>query len=205
MAKKETTGKKTAKEEYRQMHDNGKSSTTSTGQKDTGSRKAREAASKEKKPEKKSSSRKTHSYKEEYEAMHDKYLRLSAEFDNYRKRTLKEKADLTKFAGEGLLTSLLPVIDDFDRAIQLMPEDDSCRAMKEGTLLIYNKFKEYLRQNGVEEIEALHKDFDTDVHEAVTKIPAPEKKLKGKVVDVIQKGYFLNGKVLRYAKVVIGE
>jgi molecular chaperone GrpE len=149
--------------------------------------------------------KKADKYKAEYHALHDKYLRLSAEFDNYRKRTLKEKADLTKFAGEGLLAGLLPVIDDFERAIGSMPEGQSCEAVREGTVLIYNKFKEFLRQNGVEGMEAIHNDFDTDLHEAVTKIPAPEKKLKGKVVDVILKGYYLNGKVLRFAKVVIGE
>lgn len=153
----------------------------------------------------KKTSRKSHSYKEEYEALHDKYLRLSAEFDNFRKRTLKEKADLTKFAGENLLLDLLPVVDDFERALDVIPDEESVKAIREGTILIYNKLKDFLRQNGVEEIDALHQEFDTDIHEAVTKIPAPEKKLKGKVVDVIQKGYFLNGKVLRYAKVVIGE
>ena len=153
----------------------------------------------------KKTSRKSPSYKEEYEALHDKYLRLSAEFDNFRKRTLKEKADLTKFAGENLLLGLLPVVDDFERALELIPDEESVKAIREGTVLIYNKLKDFLRQNGVEEIDALHQEFDTDIHDAVTKIPAPDKKLKGKIVDVIQKGYFLNGKVLRYAKVVIGE
>lgn len=135
----------------------------------------------------------------------DKYLRLSAEFDNYRKRTLKEKMDLTKTAGESIINNLLPVMDDFDRALQLMEEVSDRKAMKEGIDLIYAKFSEFLKGNGVKEIEALNKEFDTDLHEAVTKIPAPDKKLKGKVVDVIQKGYYLNDKVMRYAKVVIGE
>jgi molecular chaperone GrpE len=135
----------------------------------------------------------------------EKYLRLSAEFDNYRKRTLKEKMDLTKTAGESIIHKLLPVMDDFDRALQVMEEASDCKAMKEGIDLIYSKFNDFLRGNGVKEIDALRKDFDTDEHEAITKIPAPEKKLKGKVVDVIQKGYYLNDKVMRYAKVVIGE
>lgn len=135
----------------------------------------------------------------------DKYIRLSAEFDNYRKRTLKEKMDLTKSAGETIISNILPVMDDFDRALQVMEEASDCKAMKEGIDLIYAKFNEFLKANGVKEIEAKEKTFDTDLHEAVTKIPAPDKKLKGKIVDVIQKGYYLNEKVIRYAKVVVGE
>ena len=135
----------------------------------------------------------------------DKHLRLQAEFDNFRKRTVREKADLIKSGGESVLTGILPVIDDFERAIQLLkdvPEED---AGKQGTLLIYSKFREFLKQNNVKEIDALHQNFDVDHHEALTKIPSPEEKLKGKVVDVIQKGYTLNDKVIRYAKVVVGE
>lgn len=135
----------------------------------------------------------------------DKHLRLQAEFDNFKKRTLREKAELIKSGGESVLVGILPVIDDFERAIQSLstvPEDDPG---KQGTLLIYSKFKEYLKQNNVSEIEALHNDFDVDFHEALTKAPAPEEKLKGKVIDVIQKGYLLNDKVIRYAKVVVGE
>ncbi|TKG91211.1 nucleotide exchange factor GrpE [Puteibacter caeruleilacunae] len=138
----------------------------------------------------------------------DKYMRLSAEFDNYRKRTLKEKMDLTKSAGESILVNILPVIDDFERALQSMDsveETDNTKAMKEGVSLIYNRFIEFLKQNGIKEIEAKEADFDTDLHEALTKIPAPAEELKGKVVDVIQKGYYLNEKVIRFAKVVIGE
>lgn len=155
--------------------------------------------------EKHVSKKKYISYKTKYEELHEKYLRLSAEFDNYRKRTLREKADLMKFAAEGVLQNLLPIADDFDLAITSFPEDQECQGSKEGITLIYNKLKDFLRQNGVEEMNVLHKNFDTDLHEAVTKIPAPEEKLKGKVVNVIQKGYFLKGKVLRYAKVVVGE
>jgi molecular chaperone GrpE len=137
--------------------------------------------------------------------LQDRYLRLSAEYDNFRKRTLKEKIDLQKSANQSLLETLLPVADDFDRALQSVDEAKDIVAVKEGLNLISGKFKGFLSQQGVKEIEAMKKAFDTDLHEAITKIPAPTKKMKGKVVDVIQKGYYLNERVLRYAKVVIGE
>ena len=137
--------------------------------------------------------------------LQDKYLRLSAEFDNYRKRTLREKIELITLADEEILIKLLPVMDDFDRAIQSMNETTDCIVMKEGFDLIYGKFKEFIQSNGVKEIDALHKSFDIDYHEAISKIPAPNKKLKGKIVNVVEKGYFLNDKVIRYSKVVIGE
>ncbi|MDD2382351.1 MAG: nucleotide exchange factor GrpE [Mariniphaga sp.] len=149
--------------------------------------------------------KKTAELEEQLKNMTDKHLRLQAEFDNFRKRTLKEKAELIKFGGESVLTGILPVIDDFERAIQSLqavPENDPG---KQGTILIYNKFKDFLKQNSVQEIDALNQDFDVDHHEAVTKIPANEEKLKGKVVDIIQKGYMLNDKVIRFAKVVVGE
>lgn len=142
---------------------------------------------------------------EKMEEMHDKYLRLSAEFDNYRKRTLKEKIDLTRAAGEQIMLNLLPVVDDFERGIKNLNESQEINAVKEGMILIYNKFKNFLNQNGVKEIDAKDKEFDIDLHEAVTKIPAPNKELKGKVIDVIEKGYILNEKVIRFSKVVIGE
>ena len=137
--------------------------------------------------------------------LQDRYLRLSAEYDNFRKRTLKEKIDLQKSANERLLEALLPVADDFDRAMQSVEEARDIEAVKEGMKLISGKFQGFLNQQGVKEIEAVNLPFDTDLHEAVTKIPAPTKKLKGKVVDVVQKGYYLNEKVLRFSKVVIGE
>jgi molecular chaperone GrpE len=135
----------------------------------------------------------------------DKHLRLQAEFDNFRKRTIREKADLIKAGGESVLTGILPVIDDFERAIQSLREVSEDDPGKRGTLLIYSKFREFLKQNNVKEIDALHQNFDVEHHEALTKIPAGEEKLKGKVVDVVQKGYLLNDKVIRYAKVVVGE
>ena len=135
----------------------------------------------------------------------NKYIRLSADFDNYRKRTLKEKVDLIKSANAEILLNLLPVMDDFDRALKSMEDTKGCKEIKDGIDLIYNKFGEFLKSSGVKEIDAMHKKFDTDIHEAITKIPAPEKKLKGKVLDVIQKGYYLNEKIIRYPKVVIGD
>lgn len=135
----------------------------------------------------------------------DKHLRLQAEFDNFRRRTLKEKADLIKSGGETVLVNILPVVDDFERALGVMKDVANDDAGKQGTLLIYNKFKEFLKQSNIKEIEALHQNFDVDLHEAITKIPAPKDDLKGKVVDVVQKGYCLNEKVIRFAKVVIGE
>ncbi len=135
----------------------------------------------------------------------DKHIRLQAEFDNYRKRTLKERMDLMKTAGESLLVGILPVIDDFDRAMQLLDNVEEENHVKEGVKLIYNKFQDFLKQNGVKEIEAKEKDFDTDLHEAITTFPAPTEELKGKIIDVVQKGYYLHDKVIRHSKVVIGE
>ena len=137
--------------------------------------------------------------------MTDKYLRLSAEFDNYRKRTLRERMELTKTAAESVMLDILPVADDFERAMQSIEKGMDFEATKEGILLIYNKFKEFIKQNGITEIEAAGKPFNTDLHEALTKIPAPAEDMKGKIVDVIQKGYCLNDKVIRFAKVVVGE
>jgi len=158
-----------------------------------------------KKPKKDKKDGKVTELEERLGDLTDKHLRLQAEFDNFRKRTIKEKADLIKSGGESVLIGILPIVDDFERAIQSLkevPEDDPG---KKGTLLIYSKLRDLLKQNNVKEIEALEQDFDVDHHEALTKIPAPEEKLKGKVVDVIQKGYVLNDKVIRYAKVVVGE
>lgn len=137
--------------------------------------------------------------------MQDKYLRLSAEFDNYRKRTLKEKMDLSKYAEENILSKIIPFMDDFERALQHMDSASSdSEAVKDGINLIYMKFSEFLKQNGVKEIEAVNTDFNVDLHEAIAKIPVEDAK-KGKVVDVALKGYYLRDKVLRHAKVVVGE
>jgi molecular chaperone GrpE len=137
--------------------------------------------------------------------LQDKYIRMMAEFDNFRKRSLKERMELMKSAGEDILVNLLPIMDDFERGLQVMDTSTDVDAVKLGVQLIYNKFREFLSQRGVKEIAAIKLDFNVDEHEAITKIPAPEEGLKGKVVDVVQKGYYLNDKVIRYSKVVIGE
>ena len=139
------------------------------------------------------------------EALHNDYLRLYADFENYKRRTLKEKAELIKSAGENIFGNILPLIDDFERAQKAMASATDVDSVKEGVSLIYNKFIAFLAQNGVKEIDTKEKAFDTDFHEAIAKIPAPSEELKGKVVDCTQKGYTLNEKVIRYAKVVIGE
>lgn len=135
----------------------------------------------------------------------DKYVRLSAEFDNYRKRTLKEKMDLISSAGEEVIKALLPVMDDLERALDATRKSSDVEAVSEGVVLISNKLRDTLRARGLSEIDALGAELDTDLHEAVAKIPAPEKERKGKVVDVVQKGYKLHDKVIRYSKVVVGE
>ena len=162
-------------------------------------------ASEETEVEEKEEPKKEPTVEEKLAELQDRYLRLSAEYDNFRKRTLKEKIDLQKSANAYLLEAILPVADDFDRAMQSVDEAKDIKAVKEGMKLISGKFSAFLNQHGVKEIGAVNKKFDTDLHEAITKIPAPSKKLKGKVVDVVQKGYFLNEKVLRFSKVVIGE
>lgn len=137
--------------------------------------------------------------------MQDKYVRLSAEFDNYRKRTLREKMDLSKYGGENLLLMIIPLMDDFDRALSHMDSSTDCASLKSGIDLIYNKFNDFLKQNGVKEIESLNTPFNVDLHEAVAKVPVEDNEKKGKVVDVLQKGYYLQDKVLRFSKVVVGE
>ena len=142
---------------------------------------------------------------EEIEEQKDKYLRLSAEFDNYRKRTMKEKAELILNGGEKSLSSILPVVDDFERAIKTMETATDVNAVKEGVELIYNKFMAVLAQNGVKVIETKDQPLVTDSHEAIAVIPAPSEAQKGKILDCVQTGYTLNDKVLRHAKVVVGE
>lgn len=165
----------------------------------------KEKSGNKKKPKKDKKQVELDELKTKFAEISDKHLRLQAEFDNFRRRTMKEKIDLIKSGGESVLINILPVIDDFERALDSLKEVSDDDPGKQGTAIIYNKFEEFLKQNNVKEIDALNQDFDVDLHEAITKIPAPEKKLKGKVVDVIQKGYLLNEKVIRFAKVVIGE
>lgn len=140
---------------------------------------------------------------QKYNELNDKYLRLYSDFDNYRKRVIKEKVELSKTASEDVISGLLSVLDDFERAIGAMGENDE-DPVKLGIILIFNKFKSTLMQKGLAETESIGKEFDTDFHEAIANIPAPSEELKNKILDVTQKGYTLNGKVIRFAKVVVG-
>ena len=212
MAKKETKKEVISDEEIKQKVENSAEKASDNNSNDSTSTGKKETKKKSSGKKKSSTSSKADKREKEFEELgyklseiNDKYLRLSAEFDNYRKRTLKEKTELIKTAGGTVLSDILPVVDDFERAMQSMDNTDDISAIRDGVSLIYNKFIEFIKNKGIVEIEALHQDFDTDYHEALTKIPAPEDKLKGKVVDVIQKGYQIEEKVIRYAKVVVGE
>ena len=135
----------------------------------------------------------------------DKYLRLSAEFDNYRKRTLKEKAELIKNGGEKAISAILPILDDIERALQNMKNSDNVESMYEGVELISQKFLKALGQEGLEKMETIGEVFDTDFHEAVALVPTPEEDKKGKILDCVQTGYKLHDKVIRHAKVVVAQ
>ncbi|MFL5766132.1 MAG: nucleotide exchange factor GrpE [Bacteroidia bacterium] len=137
--------------------------------------------------------------------LNDKYLRLYSEFDNFRKRTIKEKGELVQSAGEDVFKSILPVLDDFERAIKSNAETTDVKAVNDGVNLIFNKLKSTLHQKGLAEMKTVGETFDADVHEAITNIPAPSEEMKGKVVEELEKGYSLNGKIIRFAKVVIGQ
>jgi molecular chaperone GrpE len=145
------------------------------------------------------------SAEEKLAEMQDRYVRLSAEFDNYRKRTLREKMELSKYATEELLLKIIPLMDDFDRALAHMDTATDIVAMKDGIDLIYNKFSEFLKQNGIKEIESMNSGFNVDLHDAIAKVPVQEEERKGKVIEVVQKGYYIYDKVLRHSKVVVGE
>lgn len=143
------------------------------------------------------------------EDLNEKHLRLFSEFDNFKKRTKKEKSELIKSAGEDVIGDLLPVLDDFERAIssnqEIEAEGEQIDQLKDGFELIYNKMKKILQEKGLQEMEAEGEEFNTDRHEAMTRMPVDDEEKKGKVVEVVQKGYYLNDKVLRYAKVVVGQ
>lgn len=143
--------------------------------------------------------------KEEVAKEKREYLFLMAEFDNFRKRTLKEKSELIKNAGESAFKGLLPIVDDFERALKASETSDDSNALKEGMELIYKKLKKYMEQNGVKEMDPEDKDFDADRHEAISVVPVPDESLKGKILDTVEKGYTINDKVLRHAKVVVGQ
>ncbi|WP_072530024.1 nucleotide exchange factor GrpE [Bacteroides ilei] len=135
----------------------------------------------------------------------DKYLRLSAEFDNFRKRTIKEKAELIKNGGEKTICAVLPILDDFERALQNIQKAEDIKAVAEGVDLIFQKFQKVLAQEGLKEMKPVGETFDTDFHEAVALVPAPNEEQKGKVLDCVQTGYKLNDKVIRHAKVVVAQ
>lgn len=141
-----------------------------------------------------------------YNEVNDKYLRLYSDFENFRKRTQKEKVDLYKTAGEDVISAILPILDDFERAQKAMAESDDIKGVKDGVKLIHDKLQNILKQKGLEPIKsAIDKPFDIEHHEAITQIPAPKKKQVGKVIDEVEKGYMLNGKVIRFTKVVVGK
>lgn len=137
--------------------------------------------------------------------LNDKYLRLYAEFDNFRKRSMRERVEYLKFAGEEIFKDILPVVDDFARGLKAAENLTDVKAVNEGVQLVYNKLQHILKQKGIEFMDTKGKDFDPETMEAITNIPAPTPDLKGKVVDEVEKGYLLNGKVIRYAKVVVGS
>jgi molecular chaperone GrpE len=141
----------------------------------------------------------------ELEEQKDKYLRLVAEFDNFRKRTAKERLELLQTAGKDVIMPMLEVLDDCDRAEQQIQKTDDVTLVKEGVQLVFHKLRTSLQARGIKEMESLHTDFDVEKHEAITEIPAPSEDLKGKVLDQIQKGYYLNDKLIRFAKVVVGN
>ena len=140
----------------------------------------------------------------EVNELKDKYLRLYSEFDNYKRRTSKERLDLLKTANQEMVVALLPVLDDFERARQSMETAQEVEAVKAGVELIYNKLQSIMQQKGLKPMEAVGQPFDADLHEAITQIPVPDESLKGKVIDQVEKGYYLNDKVVRFAKVIIG-
>lgn len=164
--------------------------------------KSKESSSRSRKKSKKS---KENEYKEKAEELNDKYLRLYSEFDNYRRRTSKERLDLLKTASEELIIELLPILDDFERALKSAEETSDCEAVKEGMTLIHNKLNGILNRKGLQAVEATGQEFDTDYHEAISYMPAPSKEMKGKVIDAVEKGYTLHDKVIRYSKVVVGQ
>ena len=143
--------------------------------------------------------------KEELEEQKDKYVRLFAEFENYKRRTSKERIELIQTAGKEVIVSLLQILDDCDRAEKQMQESNDVEQIKEGILLIFNKFRRALQAHGLKAMESLQTDFDVEKHEAITELPVDDKKLKGKVIDEVEKGYYLNDKLIRFAKVIVGK
>lgn len=153
-----------------------------------------------------SNAQEENSFQSQFEELNDKYIRLFAEFDNFKRRTTRERIDLVKTANADVLKSLLSVLDDFDRANKSIAESTDISALQEGISLVHQKLKSTLQQQGLKEMgSSIGKEFDTDLHEAITNIPAPSEEMKGKIIDEIEKGYYLNDKVLRFAKVIVGS
>jgi molecular chaperone GrpE len=143
--------------------------------------------------------------KAKVDELNDRYLRLYSEFDNFRKRTTKEKVELIQAGGEDVVKSILPILDDFERAIKFNGETIDIKAVNDGVSLIFNKLKAALNQKGLEEMKSIGEPFNSDIHEAITSAPAPSEDLKGKVIDELEKGYTLKGKIIRFAKVITGQ
>lgn len=203
MSKKEQKQQETAKADDKQLHAEAQDAQTSTAGTETADKQQPAEGGDEKKQE--TPEEKIKRLEEELDHEKKEYLFLMAEFDNYRKRTLKEKGDLIRNGGEKVLADLLPVIDDFERAIDAIDKTSDIDSLKEGVNLIYNKFVKYLEKQQVKPMESTGKDFDSDIHEAVTTFPAQDESQKGKVIDTVLKGYTINDKVLRHAKVVVGQ
>lgn len=167
--------------------------------------KTAEQAEKKKKSKKPSTKEQLAEKEVELAELKDKYLRIFAEFDNFKKRTIKEKMDLMRNASRDVLVDLLPVLDDFDRAKQSAEDDTSTEVFSEGVSLVYNKLQGVMNNKGVKQMESTGVEFDPEFHEAITKIPVPSEDMKGKVIDTILPGYYLNDTIIRHAKVVVGE
>jgi molecular chaperone GrpE len=144
------------------------------------------------------------SWEEKYNEVNDKYLRLYSEFDNFRKRSIRERAELMKTAGEDIFSAFLPLLDDIERALKVNEQAADIKSVNEGLKIIHHKFSQSLKQKGLEPISAIGQTFNVDMHEAITNVPAPSEDQKGKVIDEVEKGYTLNGKVIRFSKVVVG-
>lgn len=200
--------KKNAKENTKEMEDTVKTDENPTVENESiepaEDKTVKEECKKEEVKTEEKAEEKEPDFEEKFLDMNDKFLRLHAEFDNYRKRTIKERIDLSKYATEDVIKSFLPVMDDLERAVKLM-ENAETDPVQQGVVLIYYKFKNILTQKGVEEIKTTGEAFNTDFHEAITNIPAESEDKKGLVVDVIEKGYLLHGKVIRFAKVVVAN
>ena len=167
--------------------------------------KAKDTKSKSKKKAKKTKADQLEELQYQYADLNDKYLRLFSDFDNYRKRSNAEKLELIKTAGREVIEGMLPILDDLDRALKAFEEQNVDTETLHGVELIQSKLFNFLKQKGLEPMDSQGKEFDTEYHDAMTQIPAPSKELKGKIVDVIEKGYLLNGTIIRHAKVVVGQ